>query len=197
VDSTIMGYVYDHMTDRSLTLKVSPRPSVAGGQVVASVVAANATRRAGVLTFVSDAAPPPEARRLINAMALGVGDYVVRLRLEGVKVPVRQNTGVHVFLGPGITVDSPISAPGYVGSFTFFEGQQKGGSAEPHHGALNMLLNASDALRRLYGDASVPEGAGVAVSLITRPLYTGVSAFGRIEEIQPDRVQLDVVNLSA
>ncbi len=189
------GYVYDQTMDRSLTLKAGPRSSGAGAQVVASVVAAKATKRAGVLAFVSDAAPPPDARPIMNATALGVGGYVVRLRLEGVKVPARQNTAVHVFLGPDIVADTPIPAPGYVGSFTFFEGQQESGAGHAH--ARNLLLNASDALRRLYGDTSLPEAVNVTVSIMTRPLYTAVSAFGTIEEIQPDRAQLDVVNLNA
>lgn len=197
VDSTVMGYVYDQAADRSLTRKAAASPADAVVQVVASVVASAATRRAGVLSFVSEGAPSADARRVLNATALGIADYAARLRIEGVKIPAQQNTAVHVFLGPDIAADTPISVPGYVGSYTFFEGQPSGGGAHAHEGGRSLLLNASDALRRLYGDTSLPDGASLTVSMVTRALYTGINAFGSIEEIQPDRIQLDVVNLNA
>jgi tyrosinase len=195
VDSKVMGYVYDDTMEMPQTLTQATRSSGANVRVVGSVTAAKATKQAGVLAFVSEAAPAADARRFMNATALGAGDYHARLQIEGVKRPARQNTAVHVFLGPGITATSPVSAPGYVGTFTFFEGQGTG--AGHHPGAKNLLLNATEALQRLYGDSSLPEGANLTVSLITRPLYTGVTAFAALEEIQPDRVQLDIVSLGS
>jgi tyrosinase len=200
VDSKVMGYIYDtdapiHLTQ--LMTSTSAAPSAAKTAVVASMVATKATTQAGVLSFVSEAAPPDETRRFLNAAALGATDYVARLQIEGLKSPARQNTGVHVFIGSGITTQTPITAPGYVGSFTFFEGHGEGSGSHAHEGARTVLLNASDALKRLYGDTSLPSGVALNVSLITRPLYTGVSAFAAVGDIQPDKVQLDVVNLNA
>ena len=94
--------------------------------------------------------------------------------------------------------DTPTTTPGYVGSFTFFEGHGKGGDGGEHqHGSRTVLLDASEALRELYGDVSLPEGANLSVSIITRPLYQGVDSFAKVEELQPDRIQFDVVDLDA
>jgi tyrosinase len=195
VDSNVMGYVYDEIMEVPSRLTAAPRPFRVNVEVIGSVAASKATKQAGVLTFVSDAIPTSEARLGMNAAAIGIVDYAARLRIEGVKRPAQQNTGVHVFLGPGITRDTPISAPGYVGSFTFFDDLQGGSAGHSHDGAKNVLLNASEALKRLYGDTSLPVGSNVTVSLLTRPLYTGVKAFATLEEVQPERVQLEVVSL--
>lgn len=198
VDSRVMNYIYDETMEvpGPLTERLTARRTAATSEeVVATVTAARLTKGVGVLTFATEGAPTPEARRVMNATALGADDYVVRLGIEGIKRPARQNTGVHVFLGPGITAQTPITAPGYVGSFTFFDGGDEGGT-HAHEGARNLLLNASNALKRLYGDISVPEAGSLSVSLVTRPLYTGVSAFATVEEIQPERVQLEVVRLA-
>jgi hypothetical protein len=163
---------------------------------VGSVAASKGAVKEGVLSFVTEAAPPEQTRRLMNAAAGGAASYVVRLRIDGVKVPKRQSTGVHVFLGPGVTAETPISAPGYVGSFTFFDGEGEGGGGGHHH-ASNFLLNASHAVQELYGDTSLPAGNRLSVSIVTRALAAGVDAFATVEEIQPDRIELDVVNLGA
>jgi tyrosinase len=192
VDSTVMGYTYDETADVPTHLTNALQPPASPPQVLGSVTASKASAQTGVLTFVSDAAPGPELRISMNATALGASEYVVRLRIEGVKTPPRQNTAVHVFLGRNITVNTPTSAPGYVGTFTFFDGSNPAASGHQHR---NILLNASDALQRLYGDISLPQNQNLAVSIVTRPLYTGVQAFATIEEIQPDRIHFDVVRL--
>ena len=195
VDSRVMGYVYDDAMDVPETLTTAKQGPSPKPQIVATVVASKAAARGGVLRFVSDAVPSPDARRVMNATALGARSFVTRLRIEGINSPARQNTAVHVFLGENITVDTPTSAPGYVGSFTFFEGQSKNRAAHRHEGAGTVLLNASEALKRLYGDSSLPPDTNVTVSVVTRPLYTGLKAFATLEDIQPDRVQLEVVDL--
>jgi tyrosinase len=197
VDSTVMGYVYDQVLEMPKALAAAPG-TAAKQAVVGSVAASKGTLKDGVLSFVTDAAPPAQTRQLMNAAAVGMGDYVVRLRIEGVDVPERQNTGVHVFLGPNVTPETPTTAPGYVGSFTFFDGPGNGGGGGEHqHGSRTLLLNASEALRELYGDVSLPEGANLSVSIVTRPLYEGVEAFAKVEELQPDKIQFDVVDLDA
>jgi tyrosinase len=197
VDSTVMNYTYDEVLELPDILTNVKLTGPVKVEVVASVAATKATRQGNVLAFVSDAAPSPDTRKFMNAAALRAGSYIARLRIEGVKSPAQQNTAVHVFLGSGITVDTPTSAPGYAGSFTFFDGLGGASEASHEHSTRNVLINVSDTLKRLYGDTSLPAGANVTVSLVTRPLYTGVSAFATVEQVQPDRVQLDVVNLRA
>lgn len=195
VDSKVMGYVYDQLLV-DMPLALARRAPAAGKQeVVESVAASKGTLKAGVLSFVTDAPLTANTRQFMNAAAVGTGDYVVRLRIEGVKTPKQQNTGVQVFLGPDVTAETPITAPGYVGSFTFFDGHGEGG--HQHDGPSSVLLNASEALKRLYGDTSLPVGANLSVSFVTRALFEGVDAFATVEEIQPDRVQIDVVNLNS
>ena len=196
-DSTVMGYVYDQTLVMPQALAQGAR-SAGRQEVVGSVAASKRAVKNGVLSFVTDAAPPPQTRQLMNAAAAGVGDYIVRLRIEGIDKPKRQNTGVHVFLGPNVSADTPITAPGFVGSFTFFEGHGEGGEDGGHeHASKTVLLNATEALRELYGDISLPEGVNLSVSVVTRPLYKGVDAYAKVEEIQPDRIQLEVVDLDA
>lgn len=52
-------------------------------------------------------------------------------------------------------------------------------------------------MRELYGDVSLPEGANLSVSIVTKPLYEGIDAFAKVEELQPDKIQFDVVDLDA
>jgi tyrosinase len=197
VDSTVMGYVYDEKLDMPAALAVRGR-AAGTPEIVGSVAASKASVQGGVLSFVTDAAPQTQTRRLMNAAAAGTSRYVVRLRIDGVKVPKRQNTGVEVFLGTGVTAETPITAPGYVGSFTFFDGEGGGGGGGHHHGESGvMLLNATRAVQELYGDTSLPEGANLSVSFVTKALYEGVDAFATVEEIRPDRIQVDVVDLGA
>lgn len=196
-DSTVMGYVYDQTLAMPKALAEAAR-STGKQEVVGSVAASKGTVKDGVMSFVTDAAPPPQTRHLMNAAAVGMGDYTVRLRIEGIDKPERQNTGVHVFLGSNVTADTPITAPGYVGSFTFFEGHGEGSEGGGHeHGSKTVILNASEALRDLYGDVSLPEGGNLQVSIVTTPLYEGVDAFAKVEELQPDRIQFEVVDLDA
>lgn len=197
VDTTVLGYRYDSLLEIPPHLIASSLESRKEPALVASMVASKPVVEAGVLSFLTDVSAPGETRRLMNAAAIGLGDHVARLRIEAVKRPHYQNTAVHVFLGPGITADSPITAPGYVGSFTFFDGHGDGTETGhgSHGGSSNIVLNASEALRRLYGDTGLPEGSRVEVSLVTRELFTGVE-FEAVERIQPDRVHLDVVDLT-
>jgi hypothetical protein len=148
-----------------------------------------------VLTFITDAAPSGELAAPMAAAALGATNYVVRLRIEGVKRPPRQNTAVHVFLGPDITANTPTTAAGYAGSFTFFDGPEGAAGAGHEHASRDLLINATEALKRLYGDTRVPDNAGLAVSLVTKPLYTGVTAFSTVEDVKPDRVRLEIVQV--
>ena len=196
LDSRVMGYVYDQTLALPAALAVRAKAAVSP-KVVGSVATSRAAVKAGVLSFVTEAAPPEQTRRFMNAAAGGAASYVVRLCIDGVKTPKRQSTGVHVFLGPDVTAKTPITAPGYVGSFTFFDGEGEGGGGGGHqHGASSFLLNATKAVQELYGDTSLPEGA-LSVSIVTRALAAGVDAFATVEDIHPDRIQLDVVNLGA
>jgi hypothetical protein len=195
VNSEVMGYVYDTLLAMPRTLATE---SVRSGkeEVRGTVSASKAVAKAGVLSFVTDAAPSTETRQFLNAAAVGAADHVVRLIIHNVKKPKEQNTSVHVFIGPNVTAETPITAPGYVGSFTFFEGELEGDAGGHHHGR-TVLFNASDALRDLYGDTSLPEGVNLTVSLVTRPLTAGVKSFATVEEVRPDRIQIDVVDLDA
>ena len=193
VDSRVMGYVYDSLLAMPQALAIQSRGS-GNEAVMGSVSASKGTAKAGVLSFVTDAAPSAQTRQFLNAAAVGAASNVARLTIHNVKKPKHQNTSVHVFIGPNITAETPITAPGYVGSFTFFEGEVAG---DAHHHERTILFNASDALRDLYGDTSLPEGANLTVSLVTRPLTAGVQSFATVEEVRPDRIQIDVVDLNA
>lgn len=193
VDSKVMGYVYDTLLAMPQALTRQSRGS-GNEEVRGSVSASKATAKAGVLSFVTDAAPSTETRQFLNAAAVGAADNVVRLTIQNVKKPKEQSTSVHVFIGPNVTAETPITAPGYVGTFTFFEGEGDGGG---HQHGRTLLFNASEAFRDLYGDTSLPEGANLTVSLVTRPLAAGVKSFATVEEIRPDRIQIDVVDLNA
>ena len=61
----------------------------------------------------------------------------------------------------------------------------------------SLLLNASEAFRNLYGVSSVPANAPLSVSLVTRALYEGVDAYATVEEVQPEKVQIDIVDLAS
>ena len=124
VDSRRMGYVYD--TDNTdIDANLSPRSLTLGGtlslkpKVMESVGLSNSSITENVLTFGANVDVPIRARRFLNTTAVGAPNYVVRLRIKGVKLPKQQATGVFVFFGPGITTETPISAPGFVGNFTF------------------------------------------------------------------------------
>ncbi len=200
VNSTVMGYVYDQTLEMPSALAVTPKAAMRK-EIRGTVAASKANVKGGVLSFVTDAAPPTQTRQFMNVAAAGAGDYVVRLHIQGVKTPKQQNTGVHVFLGPGITPDTPITAPGYVGSFTFFDGQGTGKAGDKNsghqHGSKAVLLNATEAVQELYGDTNLAEGVNLTVSFVTRALYQGVDSFASVEEIQPDRIQIEVVDLDA
>ncbi len=198
VDSAAMGYGYDRSLDLPPEMVAQRRPATTP-TVIGSVAATQARIEGGVLSFVTTT-PAQTARRTMNAVAGGADGYVVRLRLEGVHTPERQNTGVHVFIGDGVTPDSTIRDPGYVGSFTFFGGHGDEAKAEgghDHGDGGTILLNASQALRNLHGDLSLSDGQSLKVSLVARPLYEGVDSHATVEEIKPDKIQLDVVDLDA
>lgn len=200
VSSQVMGYVYDTVAAMPQALAMA-RPGGGREEVRGTVLASKATARAGVLSFVADAAPSMQTRQLMHVAAIGMPDHVVRLTIHGVKKPKEQNTGVHVFIGSNVTADTPITAPGYVGSFTFFEGEGEGGGhgddqgGHQHGKGRTILFNATEAVRDLYGDTSLPEGTNLTVSIVTRPLTAAVQAFATVEEIRPDRVQIDVVDI--
>ncbi len=197
VDSSALGYTYDQTLLLPQRL-MSRRRGTPKPRVVASILASDARTAAGVLSFTATA-PQLSTLRLMNASAAGARRYVVRLRLENIKTPELQNTGVQVFLGDGITAETPITAPGYVGSFTFFRGHGEGNhgteSAHSHGKFGTLLLNANEALCNLHGDTSLPEGQPLRVSLVTRPLFKGVDAHAEVSEIRPDKVHFDVVDL--
>lgn len=194
VDSRVMNYVYDTLLAVPHTLAIQSLGAGGGNEEVKGTVAATkSTANAGVLSFVTDAPPSTETRQFFNAAAVGVANQVVRLTIDNVKKPARQNTSVHVFIGPNITAHTPITAPGYVGTFTFFEGELAGDNG--HHHGRTILFNANRALRNLYGDTNLPEGKNLTVSLVTRPLTAGVQSFATVEEVRPDRIQFDVVDL--
>lgn len=202
VDSRNMGYVYEdifsfcvpNLSPRSLTLgqTLSSKP-----QVIKSVGLSNSSITENVLTFGANVAVPIRARQLLNTTAAGAPNYVVRLRIQGVKLPKQQDTGVFVFFGPGITTETPISAPGFVGNFTFFQGGSGNNSeAKASEDKKNVVLNATEAVKRLYRNTDLPESNTLPVSIVTRSLFGNSDAFATVEEIQPDRVQIDIVDLN-
>lgn len=191
VDSRVMGYVYDSVVPlpKAMLERVARTP-----RVVQTIAASAAAVRDGVLTLRSEAAPPQEARLKLNAAAAAPRHYAVRLTLLDLKTPANQNTGIHVFLGD-IAADTPLTAPGYVGSFTYFDGEggDRGGGHHGRHGVV--ILDASEAFQNLYGEAGVPEAQSLTVSLRTEDLYQGVEGHASVEEVQPSQVRIEVLDL--
>lgn len=196
VDSTVMGYTYDvalALPASVIATRRARRIPVAA-QVLATSAASESAIRSGVLSFVVKS-PARNTRQVMNAAVTNAANYVVRLRLEGVKTPARQNTGVQVFIGAGVTPGTPTTAPGYVGSFTFFKGDLGGGA--DHHGSDTVLLDATEALQLLHGDASLPADQDLTVSIVTRPLYDDAGAQATVDEVKPDKIHFDVVDLKS
>lgn len=191
VDSKVLGYAYD--TDQRLTLLATEKARArAVPKVIAKALSARPTVKDGALTFETQLPEQGQDRRLLSTAALMPRRYAVRLSIDGIKTPEQQNTAVHVFLGAHIAVDTPTAAPGYVGSITFFNAP----GASKHHGADGVtILNATDAFQALYGDFGLPDGQPLTVSLVTRPLYDGVTQFGSVEEIAPQQTRIEILEL--
>lgn len=200
VDSKAMGYVYDDIVALpELLLKRQSAPR--RPKVVETMVSAQSRVDAGVLSFTTEASPPVESRVLLNAAALAPRRYAVRLVLSGLKAPAYQETGVRVYLGDGITADSPIHSPGYVGSFTFFNGHGDASGAGSgghgkHGGQGDVILDATDAYQALYGAEGVPQGRALSVSLVSEMLFEGVERFSSVEELQPAQVRFEILELA-
>lgn len=195
VDSGVMGYGYD----RTLALPkalLETASRVRAPKVVQTVVSGKGTVSAGVASFAATPVAQTESRLLLNAAAVSPRRYAVRLTLSGLQTPAQQNTGVHVFLGADIAADTPLTASGYVGSVTYFDGQMdtKGGA---HHGSKGIvILDATDAFQTLYGAGGVPEGHTLTVSLVTRALFEGVENFAAVDEVQPATATFEILEFA-
>ncbi|NES78729.1 MULTISPECIES: tyrosinase family protein [unclassified Okeania] len=197
VNSTVMGYIYDTDKLSNLSRLLPLRTLPSKPQVIDSVVASKSSIKENLLTFETDTPLRRRPRSLLGATAVGAPNYVVRLRIEGVKIPKRQDTGVFIFLGSGITPETPISAPGFVDNFTFFEGGSGSDSkSQDHKHKKNVILNATKAVKRLYGNADLPEDTTLPVSIVTRSLFGDRDASATVEEIQPDRIKIEIVDLN-
>lgn len=191
VDSEAMGYVYDTLKSfpKAMFERVAQAP-----RVVSTVAASGGTVRDRVLSFRSAVIAQPESKSMLEAAAAAPRHYAVRLTLLDVKTPSNQDTGIHVFLGE-VDADTPLTAPGYVGSFTYFDGE--GGDAkDAHHGRHGVvILDASEAFQNLYGAGGIPDGRALTVSLRTEALYEGVESPASVEEVQPSSVRIEVLDL--
>lgn len=192
-DSRVMGYQYDTRLELPQRLfAMAAASSAARLKSVATLTARPAATRAGVLSYRAAAVTRAEDRMVLNAAAVAPRHYQVRLTLRGLKTPQAQNTGVHVFLGSGIDASADTDSPGYVGSITYFDGHG-GGSAHAGHGGGAVVLNATEAFQSVYGAGGVPEGEMLHVSLLTRALYEGVESFGQVEEVQPEQIEIELL----
>jgi tyrosinase len=195
VDSGVMGYRYDRVLGlpKAMLERVSPARAP---KVVQTVVSGRGMVKAGVATFAAAAVAQTESRQLLNAAAVSPRRYAVRLTLSGLQTPAQQNTGVHVFLGADIAAGTPLTAPGYVGSITYFDGQGEAKSGQ-HHGSQGIvILDATEAFQTLYGDGGVPEGHTLTVSLLTRALFDGVESFASVDEVQPAQATFEILELA-
>ena len=126
---------------------------------------------------------PVLLRERVNSIASAATDaqQATKFRLAvGVERPDDLKTGVRVFINadnPG--PDTPITHPGYVGTFTFFgpEGHHAGagagaaaGEGEAEAGS-SFIFDATRAIERLSGARGLGAGATVRVSLV--PVPTG------------------------
>ena len=160
------------------------------------MVSGKGSVKAGVASFVAAAVAQTESRHLLNAAAVSPRRYAVRLTLSGLQTPAQQHTGVHIFLGADIAADTPLTAPGYVGSITYFDGEANADKGA-HHGSHGIvILDATDAFQALYGDGGVPEGHTLTVSLLTRALFDGVENFAAVEEVQPAQATFEILELA-
>jgi tyrosinase len=195
VDSGVMGYRYDRALGLPKTL-LETASKARAPKVVQTVVSGKGSVKAGVASFVAAAVAQTESRHLLNAAAVSPRRYAVRLTLSGLQTPAQQHTGVHIFLGADIAADTPLTASGYVGSITYFDGEANADKGA-HHGSHGIvILDATDAFQALYGDGGVPEGHTLTVSLLTRALFDGVENFAAVEEVQPAQATFEILELA-
>jgi tyrosinase len=195
VDSRAMGYDYDRMLALPKAL-LETAFRMRAPKVVQTVVSGKGRVNAGVLSFAATPVAQTESRLLLNAAAVSPRRYAVRLTLSGLQTPAQQRTGVHIFLGSDIAADTPLTAPGYVGSITFFDGEANAGE-NAHHGSHGIvILDATEAFQTLYGAGGVPEGHTLTASLVTRALFDGIENFATVEEVQPAQVTFEILELT-
>ena len=146
-----------------------------------------------LITFDLERPAGPAAAALNLAATDDTAEQTIRLRIEGVKPPMDQETSIRVFVNcPNPTPATPLSDPSYVGSFTFFNGPGKTDRGHAHEG--NFVLDATSAFQNLYGDANIPREEPVQVKLVGVRLFEEVVAAGLVEEIEPTSVQLEIIS---
>ena len=187
LDTRNLGYVYSGQRDLMLA---AAEPN-ATWQLAGSMLAGR-LRNNEVSMFATEHVNDPDFIGQINKAISGSRKQVVRLRLKNVPTPKNQDVSIRVFVNcESPSASTPISDPSYVGSIAFFGGD--GGNNHDHSG--NVVLNATSAFRKLYGDIRIPPNEQVKVTLITVPLSGVDSSPKSVEQISSESVVLDVVTL--
>ncbi len=207
LDTGKLFYRYDRRGDIVVARTTKP-PKTLAAAVATSSPLDNA------LDF--DVPLTPELRTLTTQCALG-GPYqerpTARILVEGVKVPENLNVSLRVFLkdSKGVTRETPITDPRYIGSHTFFLGKsgqahaKKGkadlqpkdnGHGKDGHRSVSFYLNVSPALRQVYGERSLPaDQKALGVTIVPVPLFPGGKNVwqGSIQDVRPAGVRYEVV----
>jgi tyrosinase len=147
----------------------------------------------GTLTYALKAPEADASLESLDTAIRATDKQLIRLRLEGVTPPRDQDVSVRVFVNcENPSPQTPISDPSYVGSFTFFDAPHANGEHDDHHGhSRNVILNATSAFRKLYGDEAIP-GDDVKVNVIPVKLFEKGAAPAALQEIKPESIRLVV-----
>ncbi|MBV8312810.1 MAG: tyrosinase family protein [Planctomycetaceae bacterium] len=123
---------------------------------------------------------------------------IVRMRLQGIKIPSNQNVALQVHINCLLEKpDLPITDPSYVRSSTFFYPHiAKGQAGNAGHDTISFVMNVKPALGRLYGDRPLTSGEPLKVVVIAEPLFPNTdraSWRGEVQEVSPERVYFETV----
>ena len=123
---------------------------------------------------------------------------IVRMRLQGIKIPSNQNVVLQVHVNCLLEKpDLPITDPSYVRSSTFFyphTTQGHGGNAA--HDSISFVMNVRPTLGRLYGDRPLTSGEPLKVVVIAEPLFPDSDRRfwrGQVQEVSPEQVYFETV----
>lgn len=162
LDSRDLGYVYAEQTRFDFALAPTRGWSEVGRLTSATPLLAD-----GGFSFATEPLTDPKLVQGVSDAVAGSRNEAVRVRIKNLPFPEASHLAVRVFVNcESPSTKTPITDPSYVGSISFF-GQH--GERDHGHGQ-NYVLNATRALRSLYGDVKIPEKKEINVSLVTVPI---------------------------
>jgi tyrosinase len=142
--------------------------------------------------------PVPSGTEFLNFAAArelrATGTRVLAF-VRDVAVTQAEDTEYRVFLDyPGLTADTPVTDPSYVGSFGIFVHGEHGGHGGPADDDTNtnpsFVLDLTSAIQRVYGKGQPPAG-GIKLQFLPVPSKANA---GRVGTIRPGQIEVVFVN---